>query len=192
MKAITSVLLLALLFISRCYAASPYTATGTFTADITAGTCTVVATDSSGNETSTINIGDVYRSEVGNKTHVTPFHLKFSNCLGVSKIAVSTSKILCSGTSGTDNAFSGPHGEGGANAVGLELWMGDVDGNNQFHCNNPASDNNVINIASTPTVVAKNTTQNMSARPIIAGGRQLSDVTAGALDVTVNFTFTYE
>lgn len=189
MKTIAGVLLLTLFFISRGFAASPYSATGTFTADITAGTCTVVATDSSGNTTNNINIGDVYISELQNKVHVTPFNLKFTNCLGISKITVSTASSTCAGNN-TD-AFGAISGSKAAN-VGLEVWMGNVDGSNQFHCGNPGSNNNKINLSSTPVVKATSYTQAMSARPIVTSGYKISDVVAGNASYTVNFTFTYE
>jgi type 1 fimbria pilin len=189
MKNIISVLSFLLIFINHSYASSPYTATGTFTADITAGTCTVVATDSSGAETSTINIGDVYISELNSKSHVTPFNLQFSNCLGVSKIAISTARYSCA--SSNDKAFGGT-AEGTEKNVGLEIWMGNVDGGHQFNCIDPSQDNNVISLGTTPVSKATDYTQAMSARPIVASGYKISDVVAGTAFYTINFTFTYE
>lgn len=174
-------------------AANTYTSTGTFTANITAGTCTVTATDNGGAAITVLDMGDIYISELKAKAHAIPFKLKFSNCLGVSTITVSNTQGGCSGSSSQDDTFGNTlSGAGNASGVGLEIWMGATDGNGLLHCHAPEKNaGNVLALGAGPVVVDTTKTQDMNARMVAASG-ETSGVVAGMFNTTVNFTFTYE
>ncbi|MEH5891457.1 fimbrial protein [Enterobacter roggenkampii] len=174
-------------------AANPYIATGTFTASITSGTCTVTATDNSGAATSTIDMGDIYFSEIKNSSPVIPFKLKFSDCLGVSTITVSNAIGACTGASAQGDAFANTlTGEGNAAGVGLEIWMGGVGEGGLMHCHSPESNaQNVITLGTSPVITAQTVTQDMNAR-IVPAAEESAGMTAGMFNATVNFTLTYE
>lgn len=179
--------------VSGAEAANPYVATGTFTASITAGTCTVTAMDNSGAPTSAIAMGDIYLSEVKAKSRAIPFKLKFSDCLGLSTITVSNSVGVCSGTAAQDDAFANTlTGEDGAAGVGLEVWFGAVDGGRLLHCHAPQNNAaNVITLGATPVTTAQTVTQDMNAR-IVPANVDGGAMAAGMFNATVNFTLTYE
>lgn len=174
-------------------AANPYIATGTFTASITAGTCTVTALDSSAAATPNIAMGDIYLSEVKQKSGMIPFKLKFSDCLGISTVTVSNSVGVCSGTAAQDDTFANTlKGNDDAAGVGLEIWFGAVDGGGLLHCHAPESNtNNVITLGASPITVAQTVTQDMNARIVPAAGDSAA-MKAGMFNATVNFTLTYE
>lgn len=178
---------------SGVQAANPYSATGTFTASITAGTCTVTALDDSGSATSNITMGDIYLSEVMQKSRAIPFQLKFSNCLGISTITVSNTVGVCSGTAAQDDTFANTlKGKEDAAGMGLEIWFGAADGGGLLHCHAPENNaGNVITLGASPVTVAQTVTQAMNARIVPAVGDS-TEMTAGMFNATVNFTITYE
>jgi type 1 fimbria pilin len=55
----------------------------TFTSTIEAGTCTAQIQNASGQPMSTLNFGDVFKSDLVNQSRSEPFKVAFSDCSGV-------------------------------------------------------------------------------------------------------------
>lgn len=157
----------------------------TFTSTIEAGTCTAIIQNAAGATTSQINFGDVYKSELAQKSKVQAFKLVFSNCSGV-KSADITAKPTSGGCSGSSsNGDSYANNGGTAVATAVELWRGATDTGNQFSCFNRATPQNIA-LSSSGTTLA------MNARMVIAKDRTLADVSAGSFSAPVTFVITYQ
>ncbi|MGS2874500.1 fimbrial protein [Enterobacter huaxiensis] len=153
----------------------------TFTTEITSGTCTAKLVNSAGAESTEIAFGDVYKSDLVNKTRVEPLKISFTNCSGVSKATVSAAKGsggACTGTSANGDTYSG------GQATGFEVWSGVVDTGLLMSCNTPPAAQDVTitdGIGEFP----------MNSRIVIAKDKTISDVGTGAVTAPVTFTIAY-
>lgn len=154
----------------------------TFMSTITSGTCTAKVTNGAGVESAEIAFGDVYKSDVANKTRVEPLKIVFSNCSGVTKATVVASKgtgASCSGNGGTGEAYFS-----GVAATAFELWSGEVDSGVQLKCTTKPA----------PQEVALNSGGGefpMKSRIVLAEGKNASQIGTGAANTPVVFTVAY-
>lgn len=68
---------------------------------VVSGTCTAKVLNDAGTESTEIAFGDVYKSDLENKTRVEPLKISLTNCSGVTKATVAAAKGAggeCSGT----------------------------------------------------------------------------------------------
>lgn len=157
-----------------------------FTSTVVTGTCTAQLVNSAGAEAAEIPFGDVFRSDLTNKSRVEPLKIKFSNCSGVA-----TAKVFaqpgannnCSGAASSDAAFSGGHGSG----VGFEVWSGSVDTGVLLNCGSSG------NPATTEDVTITNGTGElpMNSRIVLASGKTAEQVDLGTVNAPVTFVVTY-
>ncbi|MBX8461525.1 fimbrial protein [Enterobacter sp. RIT637] len=155
----------------------------TFETTVTSGTCTAKLVNGAGTETTEIGFGDVFKSDLQNKTRVEPLKITFSNCSGVSKATVSAAKGSGGACTGSPTA-NGDSYSGGL-ATGFEIWSGVVDTGLLMSCNTPPSAQDV-------TISAEGTGEfPMSSRIVIAKDKTINDVDAGAVTAPVTFTIAY-
>lgn len=153
----------------------------TFVTTVTAGTCTAQLTNSAGAEATEIAFGDVYKSEIANKSRVEPLKITFSNCSGVDKAAITTA-------AGPGGACSGSNSDGDSYSAGLatgfEVWSGAVDSGVLLSCHTPPSAQEVA-------ITDGKGEFPMNSRLVIAKGSTIDNVGTGAVTAPVTFTITY-
>lgn len=154
----------------------------TIKSKIVSGTCTAKVLNGAGTASSEIAFGDVYKSDVANKTRVEPLKIAFTNCSGVTKATVSAASSF------GENGCSGPHTDGDSYAAGLatgfEIWSGSVDTGVMLSCNTPPAAQEV-------TIADGSGEFPMNSRIVIAKDRNIADVGTGAVTAPVTFTITY-
>ncbi|EOL8879054.1 fimbrial protein [Enterobacter mori] len=153
----------------------------TIKSKIVSGTCTAKVLNDAGTASTEIAFGDVYKSDLVNKSRVEPLKINFTNCSGVTKATVSAAKGAggeCSGTNKTGDSFSG------GLATGFEIWSGVVDTGVLMSCNTPPADQEV-------TITDGKGELPMNSRIVIGQGQTIADVGAGAVTAPVTFTVTY-
>lgn len=154
----------------------------TFTTTVTSGTCAAKLVNSAGTETTEIGFGDVFKSDLQNKTRVEPLKITFSSCSGVTKATVSAAKGTGGACTGSPTA-NGDSYSGGL-ATGFEIWSGVVDTGLLMSCNTPPSAQDVTisnGIGEFP----------MNSRIVIAKDKTIADVGSGAVTAPVTFTIAY-
>ncbi|MBS3050064.1 fimbrial protein [Enterobacter mori] len=151
----------------------------TFTTTVTSGTCTAEVLNGAGTASTEIAFGDVYKSDLVNKTRVEPLKISFTNCSGVTKAQVSAAK----GAGGACGGGVGGSYSGGL-ATGFEIWSGVVDTGVLMSCNTPPAAQDV-------TITDGAGEFPMNSRIIIEEGKTIADVSAGAATAPVTFTVTY-
>ncbi|ECH9257989.1 fimbrial protein [Salmonella enterica subsp. enterica] len=148
---------------------------------VVSGTCTAKVLNDAGTESAEIAFGDVYKSELEDKTRVEPLKIAFTNCSGVTKATVSA-------IPGAGGGCSGPNVDGDSFSAGLatgfEIWSGVVDTGLLMSCKNPPQPQE-INITDGAGEFP------MNSRIVIAKGRTIADVGTGAVTAPVTFTITY-
>ncbi|HHG8724298.1 TPA: fimbrial protein [Enterobacter hormaechei subsp. steigerwaltii] len=174
----------ALLFSGRGNAA--ITGTGsvemTIKTKVVSGTCTAKVLNGAGTASSEIAFGDVYKSDLVNKTRVEPLKIRFTNCSGVEKATVTAAKGAggeCSGTTKNGDSFSG------GLATGFEIWSGVVDTGLLMSCNTPPAAQEV-------TITDGAGEFPMNSRIVVGQGQTIADVGTGAVTAPVTFTITYQ
>ncbi|MBF0033946.1 fimbrial protein [Citrobacter portucalensis] len=153
----------------------------TFLTTVTSGTCTAKLVNSAGTETAEIGFGDVYKSDLVNKTRVEPLKITFSSCSGVTKATVSAAKGSggqCSGTTNSGDSYSG------GLATGFEVWSGVVDSGVLMSCNTPPAAQEV-------TIANGAGEFPMNSRIVLGQGQTIANVGEGAVTAPVTFTITY-
>lgn len=153
----------------------------TFTSNVTAGTCTAKVLNDAGTASTEIAFGDVYKSDLVNKTRVKPLKISFTNCSGVTKATVTAGKGAggeCSGTGKNGDSFSG------GLATGFEIWSGIVDTGVLMSCNTPPAAREV-------TITDGAGELPMNSRIVIGQGQTITDVGTGAVTAPVTFTIAY-
>ncbi|WP_194207777.1 fimbrial protein [Superficieibacter sp. 1612_C1] len=148
---------------------------------IVSGTCTAKVLNDAGTASTEIAFGDVYKSDLVNKTRVEPLKISFTNCSGVTKATVAAAKGAggeCSGTAKNGDSFSG------GLATGFEIWSGVVDTGLLLSCNTPPAAQEV------PITNGKGEFP-MNSRIVIGQGQAIADVGTGAVTAPVTFTIAY-
>ena len=149
---------------------------------ITAGTCTATLTNGAGAEATEISFGDVYKSEIQNKTRVEPFKIKLTNCAGVKTATIAAGPGAGGGCSGRNS--DGPSYSAGQ-VTGFEVWSGAVDTGVLMSCITPPAPQEVnINNGSGEFP--------MNSRLVVAYLRDASEVGTGAVSAPVTFTVSYQ
>jgi type 1 fimbria pilin len=153
----------------------------TFQTTVTAGTCTAKLLNNAGTEASEIAFGDVYKSDLVNKTRIEPLKIAFTNCSGVDKAAVTAAAGpggSCSGLSNDGDSYSG------GLATGFEIWSGVVDSGVLLSCKTPPKAQEV-------TITDGAGEMPMNSRIVVGNGQTIADVGTGAVTAPVTFTITY-
>ncbi|MGK3191965.1 fimbrial protein [Enterobacter soli] len=173
----------ALLFSGMANAAITGTSSAemTFVSTVTSGTCTAKLSNSAGAEATEIAFGDVYKSDLVNKTRVEPLKISFTNCSGVTKatvVAKPGAGGVCSGDAHDGDSYSG------GLATGFEVWSGAVDTGLMMSCKTPPAAQEV-------TITSGAGEFPMNSRIVIGKGKTVADVGTGAVTAPVTFTITY-
>lgn len=154
----------------------------TFQTTVTAGTCTAKVLNNAGTAATEIAFGDVYKSDLVNKTRVEPLKISLTNCSGVSKATVSAAKGsggACTGTAANGDSYSG------GLATGFEIWSGVVDTGLLMSCNMPPAAQEV-------TITDGTGEFPMNSRIVIGKDKTISDVGSGAVTAPITFTIAYQ
>lgn len=149
---------------------------------VVSGTCTAKVLNGAGTASSEIAFGDVYKSDLVNKTRVEPLKIRFTNCSGVAKATVAAAKGAggeCSGTAKNGDSFSG------GLATGFEIWSGVVDTGLLMSCNTPPAAQEV-------TITDGAGEFPMNSRIVVGQDQTIADVGTGAVTAPVTFTVTYQ
>ncbi|SCZ33228.1 fimbrial protein [Enterobacter hormaechei] len=149
---------------------------------VVSGTCTAKVLNGAGTASTEIAFGDVYKSDLVNKTRVEPLKIAFTNCSGVTKATVAAAKGAggeCSGTDKSGDSFSG------GLATGFEIWSGVVDTGLLLSCNTPPAAQEV-------TITNGTGEFPMNSRIVVGKGKTIADVGTGAVTAPVTFTVTYQ
>ncbi|HBL4909154.1 fimbrial protein [Enterobacter hormaechei] len=155
-----------------------------FQTKVVSGTCTAKVLNGAGAVSTEIAFGDVYKSDLVNKTRVEPLKISFTNCSGVEKATVSVASVAgpkqsCSGANGTGGSFAG------GLTTGFEIWSGAVDTGLLMHCYNIPAPQEV-------TITDGAGEFPMNSRIVIAEGRDISQVGTGAVNAALTFTVAYQ
>lgn len=148
------------------------------------GTCTAQVVNGAGAPSSEIAFGDVYKSDLVNKTRVEPFKITLSSCSGVEKATVSVASVSgsqqrCAGSTGKGNSFSG------GLTTGFEIWSGEVDTGVLMSCYTPPAPQEI-------TITNGAGEFPMNSRIVVADGRNISQVGTGAVSAPLTFTVAYQ
>ncbi|AXM03726.1 MULTISPECIES: fimbrial protein [Escherichia] len=170
------------------------TTSATLTVDsiVTMGTCTSTLLDTNDTQISTVAFGDVYISELVNKSKKKAFKIRFSDCAGIpgkkAKVKLSPRTPGCA----TNNAaFANKSSNGPATNAAVEVWTTITPGENesvQFNC----STVNTQTVDLSTVTVTRPYDYNLSAQMIIANGGTVSSVTPGDFLSPATFTITYQ
>ncbi|MES0531199.1 fimbrial protein [Citrobacter portucalensis] len=154
----------------------------TFNAQLTSTTCNTQIIDMAGAPTSIINYGDVFKSEIANKSRVVQFKINYTDCSGVSNV-VMKAKPGAGGTCSGANADGNSYAAG--NSAAFELWYGNVDRGVELLCSGKYS-----YMPWTPVEGASSML--ISSRIVVAKGQKITDVTEGAVSAPITFVLTYK
>ncbi|EEE2001259.1 fimbrial protein [Salmonella enterica subsp. enterica serovar Kotte] len=165
----------------------------TVNSNVTMGTCTASLLNDNGSSTSTIAFGDVYISEIGAKSKVKTFKLRFTDCAGIpQQKALVTLTPRGTGCSGSSAAFANSSTAASkANNTAVEIWTTKTpEGSSsvQMQCSN--ANTQEVNIASASG--SQYVDYDLSARMVIAPGQVLSSVSAGDFYSPATFTISYQ
>lgn len=153
----------------------------TFTSTIQAGTCTAQIQNASGQPMSTLNFGDVFKSDLVKQSRSEPFKVAFSDCSGV-KCAkyqvIPGSGGGCSGPSSNGDSFAA------GNSTAFEVWQGESGTGTLLSCNNKPSQ--------TLSISGRSLSVSFASRIVIAKDRKIANVTAGSVSSPVTFVITYQ
>ncbi|EDW2792894.1 fimbrial protein [Salmonella enterica] len=153
----------------------------TFEAELTSTTCNAQITDAQGAPTDTIDYGEVYKSEIANKSRVVPFRIVVTACSGVDSVDLKVKPG--GGGSCSGDASDGDSYAAGNNAA-FELWLDEVDNGVELTCASP--------FALTPlSVLSGEADYDVYSRIVVANGKEIKDVTSGAVTAPITFTLTY-
>ncbi|TBL78900.1 fimbrial protein [Obesumbacterium proteus] len=152
----------------------------TFNTTIVPGTCSAVIQNSAGAVVTTLDIGDVFKEELNDKSKITPFSIVLSNCSGVTRVNITTSGGTCAVA-----GFTNSQDQGASKNAAVEFWHNQPDTGTQFACSTPATGQNV-------DISSMNLSVPMNARMIVAASKQVSDVVAGNFIASLNFVLTYQ
>lgn len=113
---------------ARCFFCAPIaeitgtsSISATFTSTIQAGTCTAQIQNASGQPMSTLNFGDVFKSDLVKQSRSEPFKVAFSDCSGVKSAKYQV-------IPGSGGGCSGPSSNGDLcrrQLNGFEVWQGE-------------------------------------------------------------------
>ncbi|GDN89698.1 TPA: fimbrial protein [Escherichia coli] len=168
----------------------------TVNSNLTMGTCTAQIMNNSDKVISEVAFGNVYISELGAKSKVQQFKIRFSNCSGLpqnsAQIVLAPKGISCAGSQASSAVFSNFYTDASAaTRTAVEVWTTDTpesNGSTQFHC--------AQKIPVPVTLPADTTTQPydypLSARMTVAEGRLVTDVRPGSFLSPTTFTITYQ
>lgn len=173
----------AVLFSAHSFAAITGTTSvsATFTTTISAGTCTAQIQNTGGQAISTLDFGEVFKSDLVNQSRSEPFKVAFTDCAGVKTASyqvVSGTGGGCSGPSTNGDSFSA------GNATGFEVWQGVAGTGTLLSCNTKP--------AQTLTMSGSTLDVAFASRIVIAKDRTISNVTAGSVSAPVTFVVTYQ
>lgn len=173
----------ALLFSAHAFAAITGTSSvsATFTSTITAGTCTAQIQDTSGQAISTLDFGDVFKSDLVNQSRSEPFKVAFTGCVGVKSASyqvIPGSGGGCSGPSSNGDSFAA------GNSTGFEVWQGDSSTGTLLSCNTKPTQSLTLSGSALDV--------DFASRIVIAKDRTISNVTAGNVSAPVTFVVTYQ
>ena len=152
----------------------------TFTSTVEAGTCNVQIQDDTGNPTSNIDFGDVYKSALTANTVMKNFNIAFSKCIGAHTANITTS------ITGSCTGANFPNSNGTSTNTEMEIWEGQPSEGAQFSCVNRSTTSHSLSFTS------ETGSMSMSARLVIAAGKAAGDVTAGNFSAPVTFLVTYQ
>lgn len=163
---------------------------------ITMGTCSASLLDDSNNSTSTIAFGDVYISEIGAKSKIKPFKLRFTDCAGLPEqkalVTLAPRGVGCAGPVSNTAAFANSSASTSKSAkTAVEVWTTKTpegSGSIQLECFNKNTQEVSIANASGSQYVD----YDLSARMIVAPGQSLSGVTPGDFYSPATFTISYQ
>ncbi|EOX8524459.1 fimbrial protein [Salmonella bongori] len=167
----------------------------TVSTTITPSTCQATLHDDSGKANSIVDVGDVYISQLVNKTNSRAFSLVFSNCVGLAKKQATvtlTAKTGCDGASGGGNGFRNAlNGSDDAANVAAEVWTTSTpagSGSKQLSCASPTQQLvSLAQVSDETTVVLP-----FSARIVLASGSTIADLHTGSFSTQGLFTINYE
>lgn len=151
----------------------------TFVTTVIPGTCTASVKDAAGEEATDINFGDVFKSDLINKSRTEAFKVNFSNCSGV----LSAQVTAMPGAGGTCSTATSDN-FGATHNVAFEIWKGTADVGTKLSCKTQPQQN--------VTIAAGSGSLDMNARIVIADDKTIGDVTTGAVTSPVTFTVTYQ
>ncbi|EEQ9908653.1 fimbrial protein [Escherichia coli] len=183
-------------FNSNFASASITSASLTVNSNLTMGTCSAQIMDNSNKVINEVVFGNVYISELGAKSKVQQFKIRFSNCSGLpqnsAQIVLAPNGISCAGSQSSSAGFSNKFTDASAaTRTAVEVWTTDTpesNGSTQFHC--------AQKIPVPVTLPADTTTQPydypLSARMTVAEGRLVTDVRPGNFRSPTTFTITYQ
>ncbi|EAA6144027.1 fimbrial protein [Salmonella enterica] len=167
----------------------------TVSTTITPSTCQATLHDNSGKANGIVDVGDVYISQIVNKTNSQAFSLVFSDCVGLAKKQATvtlTAKTGCDGASGGGNGFRNAlNGSDDAANVSAEVWTTSTpasSGSKQLSCASPALQLIDLAQASDETTVV----MPLSARIVLSSGSTVADLHTGSFSTQGLFTITYE
>ncbi|EBQ9028630.1 fimbrial protein [Salmonella enterica subsp. enterica serovar Ajiobo] len=167
----------------------------TVSTTITPSTCQATLHDNSGKANGIVDVGDVYISQIVNKTNSQAFSLVFSDCVGLAKKQATvtlTAKTGCDGASGGGNGFRNAlNGSDDAANVSAEVWTTSTpasSGSKQLSCASPAQQLVDLAQASDETTVV----MPLSTRIVLSSGSTVADLHTGSFSTQGLFTITYE
>jgi type 1 fimbria pilin len=153
----------------------------TFTSTIAAGTCTAQIQNASGQPISTLDFGDVFKSDLVKQSRSEPFKVAFTDCVGVKSASYQVTPgagSSCAGQSADGDAFSA------GNATAFEVWQGESATGTLLSCNTRPTQSLPISGRTLDVPFA--------SRIVIAKDSTIADVTAGSVSAPVTFVVTYQ
>ncbi|WP_423061540.1 fimbrial protein [Citrobacter portucalensis] len=165
----------------------------TVDANVTTGTCSASVYDGE-TATNTISFGNVYLSEVINKTKLKTFKLRFSNCAGLqtktATLVVAPNNVACPNTTNGQYANASTSAQK-ATKTNVELWTTDTpegSGAVRLHCWSKPPQTIDLTGANMTTPVD----YPLSARLVAESNSTPADMSAGDFYSPTTFTITYQ
>lgn len=190
-------LFLALVMAGGLFSTASYAATTgtdslavTFSSELIPGTCNFEVQDGTGAVTNAVDIGDIFKDDVGTATAKKPFFIAFTECVGVADIY-----ITAQATGGVCDSTNYPTNDATNTNTSIQIHQEEHSSQKTPH---------PLNCAMTATGVddtihhrfANRTdsgvTFDMYATLVLAGGKTASDIGIGTATAPVTFSISYE
>lgn len=163
----------------------------TFSSELISGTCNFEVQDGTGAATSAVDIGNIYKNDVGTDAAKKPFYIAFKECAGVSDIY-----ITAQATGGTCDSTNYPTNDATNTNTSIQIHQEEHSSQKTPHPLNcamtPTGGDDTIHHSFGASRLSASVTFDMYATLVLANGKTASDIGVGTATAPVTFSISYE
>ncbi|HBM9260475.1 TPA: fimbrial protein StaE [Citrobacter freundii] len=164
----------------------------TFSSVLIPGTCNFEVQDNAGSPTSAVDIGDIYKNDVGTDAAKRPFFIAFKQCAGVSDIYITAHP-----TAGACDSTNFPTNDATNTNTSIKIHQEEHNSKKTPHPLNCATtpiggDDTIHHSFGASRTAGASVTFDMYATLVLANGKTASDIGVGDATAPVTFSISYE